>query len=250
MIASVANDLYAGLGVAAALGLAASGFAYASRWPGSQIFGRTLVAPERAGQLALTFDDGPNPKSTPQLLEILAQHDVKATFFMLGQFARQEPMLARYVADAGHLIGNHSWNHPDLSLTSASEVRDQLARTKDTLQQITGNPVRYFRPPYGARRPYVLRAARELGMIPVTWNAMTSDWSEPSPERIAANLMAKIASNQRRGFASNIVLHDGGHRALNTDRNPSLTATGMLLERYKKSLRFVTLDAWEAPGTA
>ena len=232
-----------GIGTAA-LGLLAGAFAYASRWPASQLFGRTLIAPARPGEMALTFDDGPNPAWTPQLLEILARHRVKSTFFLIGRFAQHEPALVRSIAEAGHLIGNHSWTHPNLALTAASRVREELTRTKRTLEQITGKPVRFFRPPFGSRRPYVLRTARELGMAPVMWNAMTSDWSERSSDRIAERLTRKIENNQGRGFASNIVLHDGGHVALNTDRGPSVAAAEKLLARYSQSHNFLTVDAW------
>ncbi len=246
MISTLARDLPAGLSAGAVLGLLAGGFAYASRWPASQIFGRTLIASRHPGELALTFDDGPNPAWTPHLLDCLAQYQVKATFFMLGGFAQQEPALVRQVADAGHLIGEHSWSHLDLALTAAPRVREELTRTKDLLEQITGQPVRFFRPPFGARRPYVLRAARRLGMTPVMWNAMTSDWKERSPERIAQRLIGKVEANQRRGFASSIVLHDGGHRGLNTDRGPSIAAVERLLKHYAESHTFVTVDAWAA----
>jgi peptidoglycan-N-acetylglucosamine deacetylase len=234
-----------GLGTAAAVGLAAGGFLYAARWPASQIFGRTLIAPARPGELALTFDDGPNPAWTPRLLEILARRGVKATFFLVGLFAERERELARTIADAGHTLGNHSWSHPDLSLTAAHRVREELTRTNDMLEQITGRPIRFFRPPFGARQPYVLRAARELGMTPVMWNAMTNDWSERSSDRIVERLSAKIDIHQRRGFASNIVLHDGGHVGLNTDRGPSIAAAEKLLARYAQTHKFVTIDAWD-----
>jgi peptidoglycan-N-acetylglucosamine deacetylase len=236
--------LIAGIGTASLAALAAGGFLYASRWPASQIFGRTLIAPPRPGELALTFDDGPNPAWTPRLLDILAKYNVHATFFLVGRFAEQEPVLARSISDAGHTVANHSWSHPNLSLTAAPRVLHELERTKHTLEQITGKPVALFRPPFGARRPYVLRSARDFGMTPVIWNAMTSDWSQPSSDRIAQALRAKIEVNGHRGFASNIVLHDGGHRALNTDRGPSVHAAEKLLMRYASNHRFVTIDSW------
>ena len=245
MLSPLAAGIYGSLGAITAAGLAAGGFAYASHWPASQIFGRTLIAPRHPDELALTFDDGPNPVWTPRLLDALAEHDVHATFFLVGKFARAEAALVRRAADAGHLIGNHTWNHPDLSRARTSNVLDELTRTSDVLAQITGKPVRYFRPPFGARRPYVLKLARQLGLTPVLWNAMTSDWSEPSAEKIAQNLMEKIERNQRRGWASNIVLHDGAHRDLNADRGPSVNAAGQLLARYCKTHKFVTLEAWQ-----
>jgi peptidoglycan-N-acetylglucosamine deacetylase len=245
MLSPLAASIYGALGLAGAAGLGTGGFAYASHWPTSQIFGRTLIAPRKPGELALTFDDGPNPAWTPRLLDLLAEHKAQAAFFMLGGFARAERELVRRVVDAGHLVGNHSWSHPDLSRTPASKILDELTRTNDLLAQITGTPVRYFRPPYGARRPYVLKLARQLGLIPVTWNAMTSDWSEPSADKIAANLMRKIDANERRGYATNIVLHDGAHRGLGADRGPSVSACEQLLKRYGRSHKFVSIDAWQ-----
>jgi peptidoglycan/xylan/chitin deacetylase (PgdA/CDA1 family) len=242
---SLSTGIVSGLGAAAGVGLAIGGWFYASRWPSSRLFGSALTAPARAGELALTFDDGPNPAWTPRLLELLASHDLRATFFLLGGFAQAEPELVRRIAAEGHLIGNHSWSHPHLSSTPAAKIREQLVRTSEALEQITGAKVRYFRPPFGARRPAVFRIARELGLVPVLWNAMTSDWSEPSAARIAAALSTKIDRNARRGLATNIVLHDGGHRALGTSREPSIKAAEQLITRYACTHRFVTLDAWQ-----
>jgi len=213
-------------------------------WPGSRIFGQSLIAPQRPGELALTFDDGPNRACTPRLLDILAGYNVKASFFLVGRCAKLEPELVRRIQAEGHLIGNHSWSHPNLAVTGAGEVRRQLKETSDFLEQITGQPVGFFRPPFGGRRPVVLRIARELGMTPVLWNAMTSDWKEPAAERISQELRDKIDGNQRRGWASNIVLHDGGHQQMGANRGPSVTAAGQLLKRYAGTHRFVRVDAW------
>lgn len=228
----------------ATLGLAAGGCGYAALWPASAIFGRALIAPRRPDELALTFDDGPNPAWTPQLLDVLARHNVRATFFLVGRYAQAEPELVRRILAAGHVIGNHSWSHPNLAITAAARVHLELAQTQDTLQQIAGQAVRWFRPPFGARRPAVLKIARSLGMTPVLWNAITSDWREPSADRIAQRLSAKIDGNRRRGWATNIVLHDGGHLELGANRGPSVAAAGQLMARYAASHGFVTLDAW------
>jgi peptidoglycan/xylan/chitin deacetylase (PgdA/CDA1 family) len=232
------------LGAAAIAGLAAGGFAYASKWPGSRIFGEALLAPPRPGELALTFDDGPSPTWTPRLLDALAAHNVRATFFLLGERAQAAPDLVRRIAAAGHLIGNHSWSHPNLARSSSARIRDELTRTQQALQEILGAPVKFFRPPFGARRPAVFRIARSLGLKPVLWNAMTSDWSEPSGERIAAALKSKIDKLGSRGFAANIVLHDGDHRDPAANRAPSIAAAAALIAHYSTSHRFVTLDAW------
>ena len=238
---STALSVISGL---AAAGLAAGGCAYAALWPGSQIFGSTLIAPRKPGEIALTFDDGPNPAWTPRLLELLDQHSVKATFFLVGKYASEESVLTRFIANNGHTIGNHSWSHPNLALTPLPKVREELKNTKDALEQIIGKPVRHFRPPFGARRPAVLRAARELELVPVMWNTMTTDWSEPSPDRIARTLSAQVEQLQARGFAANIVLHDGGHLDPKANREPSVTAAGKLLERFAATRKFVTIDAW------
>jgi len=236
--------IYTGLGVAAGVGLAYGGFSYASLWPSSRIFGEALIAPPKPGELALTFDDGPNNSWTPRLLELLANQGVHATFFLLGQRAQALPELVHRISEAGHVIGNHSWDHPNLARSSAARIRDELTRTQQTLEQIVGQQVRFFRPPYGARRPAVFRIAREMGLSPVLWNAMTSDWSDPSAERIAERLKTRIEKARQRGRAANIVLHDGGHRVPNANRGPSVTAAASLVEHYKQTCRFVTLDAW------
>jgi peptidoglycan/xylan/chitin deacetylase (PgdA/CDA1 family) len=244
MLSPLSTGVCAGLGLAGAVGLAAGGCAYAALWPGSGIFGAALIAPHRPEELALTFDDGPNPIWTPRLLDVLAGYGVKATFFLLGSRAQAEPRLVRRIVEEGHLIGNHSWSHPNLALTAADRVREELAKTNELLEQITGSPVQYFRPPFGARRPVVFKIARSLGLSPVLWNAMTTDWSEESADRIAEQLGARIDGLGRRGRAANIVLHDGGHLDLAAARGASVTAAGLLAARFGKTRRFVTLDAW------
>lgn len=248
MLTPLATGVSVGLGAVAGLGLVAGGCAYAAMWPGSQIFGKALIAPRnrvgKPGELALTFDDGPNPAWTPRLLDLLAEHGVQATFFLVGRYGFQQPGLVRRIAADGHLLGNHSWSHPNLAMTAAEKVDRELLRTRDTLEQIAGTPIEYFRPPFGGRRPHVLRAARQLGMTPVLWNAITTDWSEPSADRIAQRLMKTIDGNERRGWATNLVLHDGGHLEPEANRGPSVAAAGQLLARYAGTHKFVRLDAW------
>src|ERR1700722_6903464 len=184
---------------------------YASVWPTSQIYGRTLIAGADPREVALTFDDGPNDAATPQLLEVLAGHQVRATFFTMGSFARQRPEIVRRVVAAGHLLGNHTMSHPKLSMEPAARVRQELTDCSAVLEDIAGVAVRYFRPPFGARRPVVLRIARELGLTPVMWNVTGFDWEPRGVDGISANLNAGVAKNRERGRGSNLLLHDGGH---------------------------------------
>jgi len=232
---------------AAGLGLVAGGLMYASAWPGSQIFGRTLIAGNDPGEIALTFDDGPNDAATPELLEVLARHGVRATFFAMGNFVRLRPEIARRVAAAGHLVGNHTMSHPRLSVQPAGRVRQELADCNAVLEDIVGAAVHYFRPPFGARRPMVLRAARELGLIPVMWNVTGYDWKPIGADGILANLERGIARNRRRGRASNLLLHDGGALAMGTPRMDTVRAVDRLLTaRQGTEAEFVTVDAWGA----
>jgi len=241
MISSVIHEaLLAG----SALGLAAGGCSYAALWPESQIYGRTLVAPANPDELALTFDDGPNPEWTPRLLDILAKYNVRATFFVVGRYAARQRILILRIAGAGHAIGNHSWSHPNLALCSYRRIREELTRTQAELEQTLGTAVRLFRPPFGARRPGTLQIAREEGLAPVLWNAVTSDWSARSAEWIVHRLAARIERNRSRGCASNIVLHDGGHLEPEADRSASVGAAEAILRHFAGLRRFVVVGDW------
>jgi peptidoglycan/xylan/chitin deacetylase (PgdA/CDA1 family) len=228
---------------AAAAGLLVGGCAYASRWPTSQIFGRTLIAGTNPNEIALTFDDGPNGLYTERLLELLAEHKVKATFFMVGNYVLHNPALARTVAEAGHLLGNHTMTHPPLFWQAAERVCEELKSTTAMIEGATGKEVRYFRPPFGSRRPVVLRIARELGLTPVMWNITAHDWDATQAEPLAAKIERGIRRNQSLKRASNLLLHDGGHRHVGTDRSVTLAATKVVLETHS-DLRYVTVDAW------
>jgi peptidoglycan/xylan/chitin deacetylase (PgdA/CDA1 family) len=214
-------------------------------WPTSQIFGRTLIAGDDPGQIALTFDDGPNDAATPELLDVLARHGVRATFFSIGNFVRQRPEITRAVVAAGHLLGNHTMSHPKLSMEPAARVRQELADCSAVLEDLTGVAVKFFRPPFGARRPVVLRIARELGLVPVTWNVTGYDWNPIGADGILKNLDAGIARNRRRGCGSNLLLHDGSHRGMSWQRMDTVRAVDRLLTaRAGTGTRFVTVDAW------
>ncbi|MFZ0807049.1 MAG: polysaccharide deacetylase family protein [Candidatus Sulfotelmatobacter sp.] len=223
--------------VAGAAAAAAVATGYQTMSATGQWYGRTFTGLARGTrQLALTYDDGPNDAHTMRLLEVLARHGVQATFFLIGCYVQQRPEIVREIAKAGHVIGNHTFGHPLLIFKSGSEVRGQLLRCQAALQDAIGNHSNLFRPPFGGRRPAVLRIARELGLEPVMWNVTGYDWNAPA----AAVIEGKIAHQVRGGDV--ILLHDGGHKQMGADRAQTVLATDNLIQRYKQDgYEFVTI---------
>jgi len=228
--------------VTSAAGLAAGAWFYAALYPTSQLFGRVVIAGDDPAEVALTYDDGPNPAATPHLLEVLGRHDVRATFFLIGRHVRREPALAREIAAAGHTIGNHTMTHPWLSWQRAGRIRAEIADTNALLEDTLGQPIRLFRPPHGARRPFVLRTAAEIGLHTVNWNIITHDWRVQPSERIVEWVRRGIKRNEGDGRGSNILMHDGG---LGSPRMPSVHATETIIQEARAAgRRFVTPEAW------
>jgi len=227
------------------LGLALTGLAssaaltaaYQSMAPTGQWYGHTFTGLSRGTrQLALTYDDGPNDPHTLRLVEVLAKHGVHATFFLIGHYVQQRPEIAREVVRAGHVVGNHTFTHPLLTLKSAAEVRQELTDCRAAMQDAIGEPSNLFRPPFGGRRPAVLRIARELGLEPIMWNAMGYDWTAPP----AAVIEQKVTDQVRGGNV--ILLHDGGHKQMGADRSQTVVATDHLIKKYKsEGYEFVTI---------
>ena len=196
-------------------------------------------------EVALTYDDGPNDAATPRLLAILADAEVRATFFMIGRFVRERPDLVRAVAAAGHVVGNHTMTHPWLMSKPGALIREELRGCQQALEDTLGAPVRYFRAPHGARRPAVLRAAAELGLIPVQWNVTGRDWTERGEDELLQGIQKDVDRQARRGRGANVLLHDGFDQHMGTDRSRTLQTTARLLARFAaEGKRLVTVDAW------
>jgi peptidoglycan/xylan/chitin deacetylase (PgdA/CDA1 family) len=210
---------------------------YQSMAPTGQWYGQTLTGlPHGSRQIALTYDDGPNHPHTLRLLEILAKHGVHATFFLIGSHVQQRPEIAREIAQAGHVVGNHTFTHPLLIFKSKAEIRQELSQCRSALQDAIGQHSNLFRPPFGGRRPAVLRVARNLGFEPVMWNVTGYDWNAPP----AAAIERKVAKQIRGGDV--ILLHDGGHKQMGADRSQTVIATDHLIARYKsEGYGFVTI---------
>ena len=222
-----------GMGAAALGGTAA----YQAMAPWAQGFGRTFVSGARGSkQIALTYDDGPNDPHTLRLMEVLARHDVQATFFLIGRYVQQRPDIVQHLVKAGHVLGNHTFTHPHLIVASAVETRNQLEACQRAVQEATGEAPQLFRPPFGGRRPETLRIVRALGMEPVMWNVTSWDWKMPPAEKIV-----RTCVRQMRG-GDILLMHDGSHIAMGADRSQTVLATERLIERYQQEgYEFVTV---------
>jgi len=166
-----------------ALAVAATSTAvFQGQYPTAQLYGATIHRERGAGkQIALTFDDGPNPEQTPRLLELFARHGVRATFFLIGEWAAREPGLIRETVAAGHAIGNHTYTHPTMPAHGAERIREELRRCREAVEASgetfsTVDGAMLMRPPYGRRRPGTLRTMRAEGYVPVTWSITGYDW--------------------------------------------------------------------------
>ncbi len=186
------------------------------RWvpaPGTVVHSLQPVAHLGPRLVALTFDDGPDPRWTPQILDVLRRENVRATFFMVGDYARARPDLVRRVAAEGHRIASHSMSHPNLLTVSDAVERRQIVDSADLLDRIAGpGTVRCFRPPYGNHDATTVRTAKERGLATVLWSRDGQDWSQPGIDAIVrGNLDARFDGG--RGV---VVLHDGGARRAQT----------------------------------
>ena len=237
------------LAVPGALALGAGAAAWGAVHPGSQLFGPTLRHTPRANDIALTFDDGPNPAVTPQLLDLLDRHSARATFFVIGRFVRERPDLTREIAARGHALGNHTDTHPALTFLSARRIEDELSRCRDAITRALGSdaapaaaPALWMRPPYGFRGPQLRGAVRRAGSRGVVmWSVIGYDWKPQPPEKLIARLARAGKSGAWGGDI--VLLHDGDHRALNGDRRHVVAALEHWLPRWREAGRkFVTIN--------
>jgi peptidoglycan-N-acetylglucosamine deacetylase len=169
---------------------------------------RRLMFPRLCGQgdrghVALTFDDGPDPASTPQFLQVLAEHDVRATFFMLGSMVARHKALAAEVAAAGHELAVHGWDHRYLPARTPRAVWSDLLRATDQVGNVAGYPPQFFRPPYGVLSGPALLAASRLGLNPVLWRSWGREWT---PGATPESVYATLADGLTGGVT--VLLHD------------------------------------------
>lgn len=224
------------LGAAAGL-IAYAG--YASMAPASQLYGRTFTRGNDPRKLALTFDDGPNDPHTLRLLDVLAAHNVKATFFLIGRYVAQRPDIVRRIAEAGHAIGNHTYSHPNLIFCAPSRIAREIDDCDKAISDAVGEHSNLFRPPFGGRRPDVLHALRRRGLAPIMWSVTCYDWRESAG---AAAIEGHARGQIARGAGNVILLHDGGHKTMGADRQNTVAATAEIIRAHKaQDYSFVTI---------
>lgn len=180
--------------------------------------------------LAITFDDGPHPVNTPKLLDILAQRNIKATFFLVGQNVKQYPDLVRRILREGHEIGNHTWTHASLSSISDDAVRKELRRSDEALFEIAGYRPHLMRPPYGAINTRLKNLIySEFGYPCILWSVDPQDWRRPG----VSVVVNRLVSGARNG--SILLTHD--------IHAPTIVAVPQALDQLlAKGFQFVTVS--------
>jgi peptidoglycan/xylan/chitin deacetylase (PgdA/CDA1 family) len=222
----------------ASLGAAAAGaglFAWGACHPASQLFGSTRRH-VGAGELALTFDDGPNPAATPRLLDVLARYNVLATFFLVGRFVDAHPALAAEIAARGHAIGNHTTTHPSLVWQAPARMAAEIGACQQSIEQAIGRRPVWFRPPFGYRSPLLAPVVRNTGLHGIVmWSKTEYDWRREPPGRLVARM-------GRAGSGDIVLLHDGNYRMSGADRSWTIDAVNHWLPRWLDAgLKLVSL---------
>jgi peptidoglycan/xylan/chitin deacetylase (PgdA/CDA1 family) len=163
----------------------------------------TSIHKVQSPTVLLTFDDGPDPLTTPRILETLNTHGVKALFFIVGTKAEKHPEIVQQIIDNGHLIGNHTYSHPNLfALSSAKKVREEIQKGNEIIQRMTGKETIWFRPPIGYTNPIIARVIRSMGLTVIGWNKRSYDTVLKDPIKLEKRTLGLTTPG------SIILLHD------------------------------------------
>jgi peptidoglycan-N-acetylglucosamine deacetylase len=222
---------------------AAGVLSWAAVAPSSQLFCRSISRTGDESSLALTFDDGPNPSVTPDLLNLLYRLNVHATFFLIGRNVRIAPELTRQISERGHVIGNHTETHPPLTFLSPRRIDAELSSCDAAIEDVIDKRVCWMRPPFGFRGPQLNSVVKRRGLDAIVmWSVWARDWKPQPAEPVIRRL--------RRVRGGDIVLlHDGDHRVLNGDRQHTVAALEYWLPRWiDAGFQFVTLDEIRSAG--
>ncbi len=211
---------------------------YACSVPSSQVLGRALVrGPADGGRVALTFDDGPASPFTEQILDILRERRVPATFFVCGKNVECAPEIVRRIHAEGHALGNHTYSHPYLFLCSRAKMAGEIDRTQQAIERIAGYSPKVFRPPYGIRWFGIFPLLRERNMRMVQWSDSGYDWKY-EPDAIVRETLKNLAPG------SVVLLHDG-HEVRppgQVDRSKTVRALAAIIDGARKAgFTFVTI---------
>jgi len=187
-------------------------------------------------KVALTFDDGPNEPYTSEILKILKDNNILATFFLMGENVETYPEAARAIVAAGHTIGNHSYDHRDLLSRTNVQVRTEILKTEKIIQDTTGVKTTLFRPPYGDKDALTVQQTRKLGYVMVEWSVSAEDWRKPGPRAIVHHVM----KNVRNGGI--ILMHDGDKWRHGSDRSQTVQALPIIIAQLRQQgYEFVTI---------
>ena len=188
------------------------------------IFGPSVERGPRLRRIYLTFDDGPNERATPAILETLAAERVPAAFFMVGDHVRRFPNIARQVSSAGQVIGNHTYNHIKLHFAGPKKIRTQLKKTHETIASVTGVAPKAFRAPHGYRSPFLISRILEMNYTVFGWTFGVFDTARPGAEEIRRRVRKRL----RPGAI--VLLHDGDGYDPEGDRMQTANALPGIIE--------------------
>jgi len=188
--------------------------------------------------VGLTFDDGPHPRNTPRLLEILDRFQAPATFFVIGQHLKKHGAIVAAAAQAGHVIGNHTYHHfRTMNFASADKIRQEILDCQKEVEKWVGYRPRFYRQPAGFRNPVIFGLLKELGMAMVGWQARAFDTQRQNPQTIARKILRQLKPG------GVIMLHDGSDSPVNEDRTPTLKSLPEILQTLKEQgMEFLALD--------
>ncbi len=208
--------------------------------PGNSFYGETITSvevPSGKKLVALTFDDGPYPPHTQNLLAVLEEKQVRATFFVLGNNAFKFPEVVRQTAKSGHEIALHAGEHKDFLKLNRAELAGNILSGKKVLEELTGKAVKYIRPPHGFRDWAVMEAASDAGLKIVNWSVIPRDWTNPGAQEISDRVCKDVAPG------AIVLLHDGDAPAQVASREQTVEATSLIIDELRRrGYEFVTVD--------
>ncbi len=206
--------------------------------PKSQLFGKAYWHKNTHEKVvALTFDDGPNEPYTSEILDILNQYNIKATFFVIGKNAEYYPEIVRQIYNSGNVVASHSYSHlGNLSIEDKQDVTGEIDNAQSTIYQIIGKYPHLFRPPHGYKGPILLGELKKKQLAVVEWSDMTNDWKQPGVKKIVQN----IVKHAKPGGI--IVLHDGDKTNHNSSRMQEIEALPQIIDKLEaEGYKFITI---------